>query len=360
MAFKTIPPRKPTVQEVADKANVSRAAVYAVLNANRPTNIRISKEKAKQILRVADELGYVRNDLARSLSTGKTFTVGVSVVTLKTHFYTDFFTSLDDACYQDGYSVFIACSEYDLQRELRNLRAFQSKCVDAVVVSRRQPADNDEALRQLAASGIAVVVLGEVDVPELPFPAVGFDEPEVGRLVARHLWSLGHRRILYLDASRTRDGSLRIHQIRSGLFSQAWESLGGPKPDVFSTADTVHGGAELAAHLLSRPAEERPTAVACSTDQLAISLISALRMAPIRVPQDLSVIGCDDIDTASEAAVPLTTICLPTEQMAEGAWMLILGRLRASAKKKPERIVIAPELILRESTAQPAQDVSLE
>ncbi|NLX04321.1 MAG: LacI family transcriptional regulator [Phycisphaerae bacterium] len=345
--------KKPTVVEVARRARVSRAAVYAVLNADRPTNIGISDEKRRRVLEAARELGYVRNELARSLVTGRTHTIGVLVHTLKTHFYTDFFTYMDDACHADGYSVFVSSSEFDGARERRNLEAYLAKRVDAVAIARGQPGNNDDVLQRLISQGVVVVILGEVDVPDLPYPVVGFDEGRVGDLTAEHLRSLGHRRVLYLSAGRTRDNSLRIHSIRAERFAQAWRQVGGEGLERFDTADPVHGGMELAEALAKMPEGRRPTAVACSTDRLAISLVSSLRMHRLRVPRDISVIGCDDIDAAAECTVPLTTVRLPTDRMAEGAWRLIKGKLGsepADSESGSERLIIQPELVIREST----------
>ncbi len=350
--------KKPTVQEIARKAKVSRAAVYAVLNATRPTNIGISEEKRKRVLEVANTLGYVRNELARSLVTGKTYTIGVQVHSLKTHFYTDFFTFLDDACYQDGYSVFITSSEYNAAREVRNLKAFLSKRVDAVVVARNQPHHNDDVLQQLIAQGTPVILLGEVDVPDLAYPVVGFDEPMVGRLAAEHLWTLGHRNVLYLNAGQTNDDSQRIHQIRWRNFSTAWARLSeGRNPNLFEARDTMHGGNELAEHLKSIAKHDLPTAIACSTDRLALSAMSALRFHQMSVPQNISVIGCDDITAAAEASVPLTTVRLPTETLAKAMWELLQSKFLQSPDalpSKPDRLIVQPELIVRESTQSPA------
>lgn len=346
--------KKPTVLEIAREAKVSRAAVYAVLNATRPTNIVISEKKRQRILEVANTLGYVRNELARSLVTGKTLTIGIEVHSLKTQFYTDFFTFLDDACYRDGYSVFITSSEYDVARELRNLKAFLAKRVDAVVAARTQPYRNDEILRQLIGQGIPVILLGEVDVPGLDYPVVGFDEAKVGELAAKHLWTLGHRKVLYLNAGKTRDDSLRTHQVRHRNFLAAWTRLsGGKSPELFEARDPMHGGTELAEHLGAIPKDELPTAVACSTDRLALSAISALRLYRIGVPGDISMIGCDDIMAAAEAAPPLTTIRLPMAKLAESLWTLLKRKIAPTpepADSGPDRLIVQPELVGREST----------
>src|SRR5512133_803161 len=105
-----------------------------------------------------------------------------------------------------------------------------------------------------------------------------------------------HRNTLYFDAGKTGDSSVRIHTIRWQRFSEAWKNISEGAPlSRFQTADPTHGGNDLVEFLLKQSPDRRPTAVACSTDRLAISLVSTLRTHQIRIPEDISVIGCDDI-----------------------------------------------------------------
>ena len=347
-----------TLADVARAAQVSRATAYAALNKSHGTNIGISEERRQQVLRAAKELGYIRNDLARSLASGKSKMIGVLVPNLTTLFYNDFFSALDDACFANGYTVFVSSSKFDREREARSLQAFLAKRVDAVIVARGEPGAHDDVLRHMQEQGITVILLGEVDVPQLPYPVVGFDELAVGRLAAEHLWSLGHRNILYFTAGKVRDNSVRIHTIRRALFQEAWHALGGGETVAgFETADPLHGGIELAEHLLRLPRNQWPTAVACSMDSLSVSLSAALRTHRVRVPRDVTIIGCDDIPGAAEAAVPLTTIRLPTEKIAQGVWSLLEPRLTndvpATGTPVPECLVVSPELIIRQSTRTP-------
>lgn len=344
-----------TLADVARTAQVSRATAFAALNKSHGTNIGISAERRQQVLRVAAELGYIRNDLARSLASGKSKMIGVLVPSLATQFYSDFFSALDDACFDNGYTVFVSSSKFDREREARSLQAFLAKRVDAVIVARGEPGAHDDLLRQMQEQGIVVILHGEVDVPGLPYPVVGFDEPAVGRLAAKHLWSQGHRNILYFTAGKARDNSVRIHTIRHALFQDAWHALGGKDTVAgFETADPLHGGIELAEHLLRLPRNQWPSAVACSMDSLAISLSAALRTHRVKVPRDMAIIGCDDIPGAAEAAVPLSTVRLPTEKAAQDLWSLLEPRLKeetpAGATAMPKRVVVAPELVIRQST----------
>ncbi len=340
-----------TQKKIGERLNLSVMTVSRALRGHPD----ISEATRQLVLDAARAQQYVPNELARSMVTGKTFTIGVLVPSLKTHFYTDFFTCLDDACFKDGYTTLITSSEFNAEREKRNLNVLLSKRVDAVVVGLDYPNPNTLLLDQFVAQGIPVVHLGGANPPYVPYPSVGFDEEVVARLAAEHLYAQGHRKVMYFHAGKTHDRSLPIHIDRYEKFAAAWKKIAREYPlEKFETADPMHGGIELTEALAKMPAENRPTAVACSMDRLAISLLSTLQIHRINVPKDISVLGCDDIEGAAEVAVPLSTIRLPTEKLAQGVWALLQSRLKepkiSSEKNSITRVIIQPELIIRHST----------
>ncbi|MFA5206383.1 MAG: LacI family DNA-binding transcriptional regulator [Lentisphaeria bacterium] len=343
---------------IAHQAGVSRVAVHAVLSPRPGSNIGVSQEKRAEILRVARDLGYVRNEGARSLATGRTNTIGVIVQSLKTRFFTDFFTYLDEVCYADGYSVTISSSEFNHEREARHLRTMLSRPVDGLILAQSAPARNNELLERFAAQGIPVVLLGGDDL-ELKFPSVAFDTAGAGELAADHFYRLGHRRVGFFHAGEVGDDSARMHRVRHSFFAQAWGRRAAPAPLALVTGDPAHGGIQAAAELAAMAPVERPTAVACGTDELAISLIYALRTAGLRVPEDLSVVGCDDIPAAADPGIALTTVKLPTDGLARQAWQLLSRRLHgkpSSKGGKHSKILVPPEWVVR-ATVGPAQRV---
>ena len=350
----------PTVAEVARAANVSRAVVYAVLNAEKSTNIGVSDVKRKLVKEVASQLGYVRNEAARALVSGKTHSVGVIVGSLKNGFYTDFFTCLDDACYSDGYSMLIGISEYDEAREARSLRTMLAKRVDAIVLGRSYPGHNDDVLKVFLQQKIPVVILGEGEAPNPDYLDVAFNEPIIGKLAAKHLWDLGHRNVAYFRSVVEGDLTGRMHDMRRDDFCRSWAEFTDSKVQQFTTTDIIHGGDDLANGLAKLPSVERCTAVACSCDSLAISTIHALRARGISVPDDVSVIGCDNVDIASDIVVPLTTVCLPQDELAQGVWHLLRQELIYSEDASVGgnhnwQLLIMPKLIVRQSTSKVRQ-----
>ncbi len=341
------------LSDIAKKAGVAKATVSLVLNQKRSV-VRISRETERKILDTAKAMNYSPSFTARALAQGKTRTIGILVGSINNNFYADFFKYLNDVCYQSGYSVFITSSEFDYGRERRILESFMNRCVDAVIINRTANM-HDDLIQQLISRGMHVVIEGEMG--PIPFPLVGIDEFMVADLAAEHLWSLGHRKLLYFSAEKIKDQSRIIHYYRRMNFLQSWNKVNPPVPfEAFSTADPVHGGNELADALARMPQEERPSAVVCSTDRLALSLISSLRTYPIRVPEDLSVIGCDDISAAGEAVIPLTTVRLPVEKVAQAIWGLLNKKLESSPAAAEEvpapHILITPELVVRKSTGK--------
>jgi LacI family transcriptional regulator len=345
------------VAEVARVANVSRAVVYAVLNAEKKTNIGVSPTKRKLVKKVAAELGYVRNEAARALVSGKTHSIGVVVGSLKNNFFADFFSCLDDACYSDGYSMLIGISENDEKREARSLRTMLAKRVDAIVLSRIHPDYNDDILNAFLQQQIPIVIMGEGESPNPEYFDVAFDEPIIGELAAEYLWGLGHRKAAYFRPAIEGDLTGRMHDMRRNDFCASWAALTNSEVRQFSTADIIHGGDDLAYNLAKLPITERPTVVVCSCDSLAISTIHALQARGISVPNDVSVIGCDDVDIASDILVPLTTVCLPRKELAQAVWQLLHKKLIGSedtpaGDNHNGQLLVKPKLIVRKSTAE--------
>jgi len=339
------------IGDIAKKAGVAKTTVSLVLN-GKSSPVRISKNTERRILEAAKELNYSPSFSARALAKGKTNTIGILVGSINNNFYAEFFKYLNDACPQSGYSVFITSSEFDFDRERRILESFLNRCVDAVIINRTANM-HDDLIQQLVSRGIHVVIEGEMG--PIPFPLVSIDEFRVADLTAEHLWSLGHRNILYFSAEKVKDQSRIIHYHRRMNFLKSWNRLSASTPiQEFSTADPTHGGSELAEWLAMAPKSHRPTAIACATDRLALSLMSSLRMYPIRVPEDLSIIGCDDISAAAEAVIPLTTVRLPVEKVAQVIWGLLSDKLGISpainAGGPVPQILVEPELMVREST----------
>ena len=339
-----------TIGQIARSLNVSKSTVSRVMN-NAP-GTRVSDSTRQRIMAACREQGYRPSFSAQALATGRTRLLGVHVQSLNDDYYGDFFRHFDDACYPHGYTVLFSSSQYDRDRERRNLEAFLSGQMDAVLVT-RTPKQHEDLLRRIIQRGVHVILMGEM--PTTRFPLVTIDEFEVGRLAAQHLWSQGHRRVMYLAAEKASDQSGQIHFHRRENFLGPWEQISRGLPlRQFTVGDGLSGALDAAEFVSSLAADQRPTAIACGTDRLALSMLSALRARKLAVPDDISVIGCDDITAAAEAAVPLTTIRQPRDRLAQAAWQMLKERLDAgepaAEEVDPPQVLVPPELIVRKST----------
>ncbi len=343
--------KPPTMSTVARHAGVSRASVYAVLSTDGSSNIGVSEETRNRILQCADELGYVRNQAARSLVSGRTHSIGVIVQSLKTRFFTDFFVSLDDLCYADGFAVSISSCEFDCAREARHMEMMLSHRVDGLILAWTSPLVNYELVQKFEKIGIPVVLLGsEWVAEECNLTSVGVEPKDIVNLMVEQLYDCGHRRVAFLAACEAHDDSRQLHNTRTNHFVKTWQKRTGIKPMRFSTDDTEHGGAIVAQQISKMPIDDRPTAIACSTDMLAMGLIMGLRNRGLNVPGDVSVIGCDDIPESQRFVVPLTTVQLPVRQMAESAWTLLNQRLNTPVESWVHHVeLIKPALMVRDS-----------
>ena len=337
--------KKSPVLEIARLAGVSKAAAYATLNPETSGNIGVGEEKRRRILEAAATVGYVRNELASSLVTGRTNTIGVCVQSLRNHFFGNFLNMLDSLAYPEGYSVMISSSEFDSERELRNVRNFIAKRVDAIAIACSDFERLRDSLKDFRSEGTKFVILGE-DFSE-GVPSISFDEMEIGRIQANRLWTSGRRKVAHLNASASTDLAVRLHSLRLSKFSCAWRDLSGLSPLNFPVSNVFFPEPDVVFDLASKIKTGEIDAVACSADTLAMGLISALASMDLKVPENLSVIGIDDLDYSSGFFVPLTTVRLPTDKLALNLWNIMKRLLEGD--QFAGHIVVQPELVIRKS-----------
>lgn len=331
------------VEDIARAAGISRAAAYAALGPDSG-KIKVGKATRELALKLARERGYVKNELASSLSTGKTNTIGLCIQSLKGGFFTQFFTAFDENAYDNGFSTMFSCWEFNAQRECKIIKSFITKRVDAIVIAGYNASEMDNDLIKYVQSGKTLIFLG--DAPLEGFSKVTFDERAATELQARHLRNLRHTAIAHLNTSASCDERVELHSNRFKYFSEAWQNIGGAEP--LNIAMKNHSElADAAATIV----EKKITAVACTNDELAIKLIAALQAREVKVPADISVIGLDDIEICEMSSPPLTTVRLPTATLAEVAWHELKEKM-ADPSSPARRIVVAPELVERKSTTE--------
>ncbi|HZR99844.1 MAG TPA: LacI family DNA-binding transcriptional regulator [Chloroflexota bacterium] len=342
------PARPATLRALAQAVGVNPSTVSRVLN--RDPSVRISEATRARILDAAAATGYRPNRLARSLKLQRTQIIGMLIPDVTNPHFSALFRAVDDAASAAGYHV-ILCNTDDSARRLRqHLDALSEGHVDGLLVATARR--DDAALASLRARRLPYVLVNRHrDAPDESW--VVPDDRQAAHLAVAHLVGLGHRRIAHIagsvevSRSAARLAGFREAMAAAGCSDEAWVAAAG---DLDETAGEVG-----LARLLALPPAQRPTAVFAANDLAALGAISAARRAGLRVPEDLSVVGSDDLPAGRHASPALTTVQVPVAAMGRLATELLVRRLRgeAAADAPPTRTILPVTLVVRGSTAPP-------
>ncbi|QNS06137.1 LacI family DNA-binding transcriptional regulator [Streptomyces xanthii] len=343
-----------TLADVAARAQVSPATVSRVLNGNYP----VAAATRERVLKAVDELDYVLNGPASALAAATSDLVGVLVNDIADPFFGIMASAVQSEIVgpggrAGGERLAVVCNTGGSpERELTYLTLLQRQRAAAVVLT--GGAIEDEAhvaavagkLRRLSEAGTRVVLCGRPPVPGTDAVSVTFDNRGGGRELTRHLLSLGHRRIGYVAGPEER--TTTRHRLEG--HREALADAGVTESDdlvVHGTYDRATGRAATAELLRGAP---DLTAIVAANDTVALGACAALREAGLRVPEDVSVAGFDDLPFSADAVPALTTVRLPLSDTAARAGRIAMGREEA-----PEGgvDVVGGELIVRGSTAPP-------
>jgi DNA-binding LacI/PurR family transcriptional regulator len=329
-----------SIKDVARAAQVSHPTVSRALR-NSPL---VNSETAERIRQIADTMGYRANAVARGLVTRRTWTIGAVVTTIADPFIGEVVSGVEELANDKGYSVILANSNGDSERELRVVRLFQERRVDGIVVlSSRVGALYMPLLTELKVP----IVLINSHHPDQFAHSVIIDNLGGSTAAVQHLIQLGHRRIAYIgDQNGLQSDTERFAGYRQALTLADYRFV----PElVVHGSGTAEGSLPAMKRLLAL--EEPPSAVFCYNDLTAVGALRAIRDKGLRVPEDISVIGFDDLAIASFTDPPLTTVRQPKEEMGRMA-IEILCNLLAGIQEQVQ-IKVPGELIVRQSTSSP-------
>jgi LacI family transcriptional regulator len=337
-----------TLRDVAVRAGVHPATASRALNPG--TRILVSEETARRVLDAAEALGYRPNPVARSLRTRRSHTVGVLIPDLNNPLFPPMVRGLEDRLATAGYVALIGNTDFDDNRERMVFDQMRARHVDGLVLATarlRHP-----LLAEASRAEIPVVLINRL-AQDYSFPSVTVDNERGVRMAVGHLAGLGHRRIAHIAGPQ--EMSTGLSRYRG--FVTAMESSGLPVDGdlvVFAKAFTVEEGVRCSRLLLERGAgQEGCTAVAAANDMLAVGCYAALDEAGLSCPEDISVVGFNDMPFIDRLRPPLTTISFPHYQVGTEAAQLLLEQMAEHGG--PVKILyLAPELIVRGSTAPPA------
>jgi DNA-binding LacI/PurR family transcriptional regulator len=329
-----------SIKDIARAANVSHSTVSRALR-NSPL---VSAETADRIRRIAAESNFRVSAIGRSLATGRTYLIGVVVSSIADPFVAEVVSGIEEMVNARGYSVILASSKGDPDQEIKVVQTFEERRVDGLLLTSSRVGAMYSAL--LADTNIPIVVVNNPQVGDSTY-SVLVDHAAASRSAVRFLVQLGHRRVAYVG---DRFG-FQSNSARHDGYRQCLEEFGmGYRPEyVVTGASGPEGGMLAMDQLVALP--ERPTAVFCYNDMTAVGVLASARRHQLRVPEDLSVVGFDDLLIASYTHPPLTTVRQPTRLIGRVAAEMLLNLLSGSKIEANRRMQC--ELIVRESTAPP-------
>lgn len=328
------------IRDVAERAGVSVGTVSNVLNHRE----KVSPDAVRRVREAIEMLGYVRNDAARQLRVGRSSTVGLVVLDVRNPFFTDLARGAESEAARHGLSVILGNSAEDVEREAGYLDLFEEQRVRGILISPYR--EVGPQLRRLRERGTPTVLVDRRSDDER-FSSVSVDDEHGGWLAADHLIRTGRRRILFTG------GPFDIRQIvdrRAGA-QRAVDSADGVSFETVPTpAASVADGRATGEQIAARAPEDRPDAVFAANDLLAMGVLQGLAGRGIGVPDEIAIIGFDDIDFASAAVVPLSSVRQPSHLMGETALRILLTEID-DPDSEAQQVVFEPELVVRASTA---------
>ncbi|WKB52233.1 LacI family DNA-binding transcriptional regulator [Eleftheria terrae] len=330
-----------TIKDVAQHAGVSVTTVSHVVNGTR----HVSAEGRARVEQAIRELGYVPSAVARSLKSNSTRTLGMLIPNSSNPYFAEIVRSIEDRCFDAGYTLLLCNTDDEPRRQGVYLQVLAERRIDGlVVVSTGQ----DASLPTLLAGLKVPTVLLDREIDSLPCDLVETAHLHGAMLATRHLASLGHRRIACIGGPR--DIASSEQRIAGWRQAMAEAGLDAGGDELLWHGDfTSQGGYEALHALLRRP--ERPSAVFICNDLMAMGALCAAHESGLRVPDDLSIVGFDDIELARFTSPPLTTVAQPKQRIAALAVDMLRERIDGR-RQQARKVMLQPELCVRASTAR--------
>jgi DNA-binding LacI/PurR family transcriptional regulator len=328
-----------TMREVARRAGVSLATVSRVLNNTQ----YISEETRHRVLEAVREFNYYKNVHARRLATGRSDLLGLVISEIANPFFPEIIRGYQAAAWNHGFDVLICNTEYDRERTKAVMRKLRESAVRGAAIVTSSIGRSLAA--ELISAGIPVVMCNEEPAGKMVGNICIDYKPGIRKAI-QHVVEMGHRRSAVIAGPAENRTAVTI---KEALVTDL--TARGLKPVcVLESNYRVDGGASAVRELLSR--SERPTVIFCGNDLIAMGAMSALEESGVRVPEDISVIGIDDIFFAFLARPPLTTISVPREQLGSKAFEA-LDRMLKLKRQKGSNYTLETDLVIRKSTAPP-------
>jgi LacI family transcriptional regulator len=341
----TLKPRTPVdIRAVAKRAGVSIATVSRAMNGITT----VDAELAKRVMRAAEELNYTPNTQARALVSGRSGMIGLIVSEITNPFFPELIQSFEDSAVKRGYEILIGSTNYSAERMMQCVRRMVERMVEGVAVMTFGM--DEDLVQQMVERGIPVVSIGPKNSLE-GASSLQVDFRRGLHEAVQHLAVIGHRKIAFISGPLSLDSARQ----RQKAFQEAMSSISTPVPPQFVIEGdhTMEGGFAGAEKLLSL--KEKPTAIVCSNDMTAIGVLHAVSGRGLKVPDDISIIGFDDIHMAQFTVPPLTTIRMACSDLATAALDALLHDTAEPMRKFEATRMIPTRLIVRQTSGYPRQ-----
>lgn len=335
------PKSAPTMHEVAQEAGVSVATVSRVVNKSGG----VSQKLEQRVLQAMKKLNYHPSSLARSFKMRRTNLVGLIVPMLEHPFYSRLATTIETQLFENNYRAIICNAGEDESREVAYVEMLLRQRVDAIMIT--SSALRSDYMQSLNTSHVPLMLVDR-DLPDIKCMKVFSDNEQGGCIAMRHLLELGHRRIgIVVPMPNTEPVARRFHGAQIAL--QEYGVFNDPELIVSADNQLFDMGYQAGKQLLQLT--PRPTAIFALTDVTAVGVMHAAAEMGLRVPDDLSVIGYDDVPIASYTIPTLTTVAQPIVEMGQKSVEVLLKRLNNETDNDMEISVLKTHLLVRQSTA---------
>ena len=330
----------PTIREVAKKAGVSSATVSHVANNTRFVSEDV-RERVKTAMR---ELNYRPNALARSLRRGETHTLGLILPDSSNPFFAEVGHAIESEAFALGYSVILCNTDNDENKERIYTEVLENKQLDGIIFV--GAGENRESISQIVKNGLPLVVVDR-EMGNLELDTVTTENYQGGLLATQHLISLGHKVIGCITGpSNITPSADRVTGYRAAL-----QQAGIPIEESLIARGDFHASSGYSAALQLLAHNPRPTAIFVCNDIMAIGALRAAAQLSLSVPENIAIVGFDDIELASYTTPALTTIAQPKQEIGQLAVKLIFERM-GNPSLQPRRIILSTQLVIRESSTR--------
>jgi LacI family transcriptional regulator len=336
--------QRPRLVDVAKAAGVATNTASMILN--QRSNCWASEETKKNVKEAADRLGYRPSRIALAVQRGRYNTIGLMITDLNNPFFSHFASQLELAAEKKGFDLIIEHSRFDLDRENRCLNNLLDRQVDGIIAHLVDPHAQRGILEEKIKYGVPILVLGPQTNSPLPVDSIATDFADGLTQALLHLKELGHSRIGFIRTLAKNQLDFR----QDGFFTVATRLGFAPKDLSFEASVQSLSGAKDAFNRLIKDPQHKPTAVIGLNDLCAIASLRGAWEAGLRVPQDISVIGFDNILLSDYTCPSLTTIAQPISQICLEAMEILLDRILGKNKGAPAPKTLSSKLIIREST----------